>query len=101
MKLLLVIAIILLAGTSFCHKESDKYESQGVILGPDLRDCVCCGGWYILIDTTEYEFDSLPESSGIDLINEHFPLSVKIDWKKNDRSACPFNRIDILRIARF
>jgi hypothetical protein len=100
MKLTLIFTIIFLAGMSFCRKEMDKYDSHGVILGPDFRDCVCCGGWYIVIDTTEYEFDALPETSAIDLINENFPLAVKLDWQLNARPACPYKRIDILRIAR-
>jgi hypothetical protein len=93
--LLLVVFMITL---TFCGK--DIYLSQGTIIGPDLRMCACCGGWYILIDTTTYEFESLPLNSKIDLQSETFPLNVKLDWEISDRVACPNKYITILRIEK-
>jgi hypothetical protein len=101
MKLVTIILIsVISAGFILCHREHDEFRSVGIILGPDIRDCVCCGGWYIEIDTTEYEFDTLPENSPIDLEKETFPLRVKLDWQLSDRIACPYKRIDIQRIAK-
>jgi hypothetical protein len=96
----LVVFLLFASGIAMCSKETERFGSKGIILGPDLRDCVCCGGWYIRIDSSEYEFDSIPEESGIDLQKESFPLNVRLDWKLNDRTACPFKRIDVIRIAR-
>ena len=96
----IIIGSVLLSGFSLCHRESDEFMSHGTITGPDLRDCACCGGWYIEIDTAVYEFDSLPENSDIALDKETFPLKVKLDWKLSEKIACPSKRIDIQRIAK-
>jgi hypothetical protein len=97
---LIIIVSVLVAGFSLCHREYDDFRSHGTITGPDPRDCACCGGWYIEIDTTIYEFDALPENSAIDLQKETFPLKVKLDWQLSERLACPNKRIDIQRIAK-
>jgi hypothetical protein len=40
-----IAAILLLAfGLTQCQKETDNFKSRGTIIGPDFRDCVCCGG---------------------------------------------------------
>ena len=95
-----IMGSVLLAVFSFCHRESDDFMSHGTITGPDVRDCACCGGWYIEIDTVVYEFDALPENSGIALDKETFPLKAKLDWKLSDKIACPNKRIDIQRIKK-
>jgi hypothetical protein len=91
--------VILCLTLSFCGKEGKDYKSEGIILGPDIRACICCGGWFIKIDTTTYEFNSLPDNSGIDLQKESFPLKVRLDWTLSE-GACPNNRIDIQRIEK-
>ena len=84
-----------------CNKENSQYyKSTGIITGPDIRMCACCGGWYIQIDNATYEFDTLPENSGINLDKEYFPLNVKLDWQLSDRAACPNTRITILRVKK-
>jgi hypothetical protein len=101
MKSLFSVVIFLsVFGLSLCHKETDHYQSEGSISGPDLRDCVCCGGWYIKIDSVEYEFEYLPVNSNIDLQTERFPIQVRLDWKLSDKPACPLNKIIILRIKK-
>jgi hypothetical protein len=99
-KTAIISGIFLLFTLSFCHKENGTYRSEGTILGPDIRMCACCGGWYIRIDTTTYEFDSLPAGSGIDLEKETFPLKVRVDWTYLERAACPYRRIEIQKINK-
>ena len=99
-KTALIISALIMLNLSSCHKGIKDYMSEGTILGPDIRMCACCGGWFIKIDTTTYEFDSLPVNSGIDLAKESFPLKVKLDWKLSERAACPDLRIDIQRIIK-
>jgi hypothetical protein len=94
------VIIILAFGLTLCQKEKDNPKSTGIITGPDLRDCACCGGWYITIDTTHYEFDSLPVSSNIDLAKETFPVHVKLDWKLSERPSCPYKWITISWIMK-
>ena len=84
-----------------CHKEnSNGYKSDGIITGPDIRACACCGGWFIQIDSTTYEFDALPDNSDINLEKETFPVYVKFDWRLPDTGYCPANKIIILRIKK-
>jgi hypothetical protein len=84
-----------------CHKEnSSDYKSSGLITGPDVRMCACCGGWFIQIDSTTYEFDTLPDNSKINLETESFPIYVKLDWQLAGSTACPANKIIIKRIKK-
>ncbi len=75
-------------------------NSTGVITGPDLRMCICCGGWYIQIDQTTFEFDSLPLNSNIILQKDPFPIAVQLDWQLSDVSGCPDKRIIIHKITK-
>jgi hypothetical protein len=100
MKIQLISILFLLFLLTLCQKGSDNYKSEGVITGADLRDCVCCSGWFINIDTALYEFDSLPENSKIDLMNEVFPIYVKLDWQFSEKPPCSNNRIIITRIIK-
>jgi hypothetical protein len=95
------IILILTFGLTLCHEEIDHYKSRGTILGPDVRDCMCCGGWYINIDTAEYEFESLPENTNIDLQKDKFPINVKLDWQLSNKPPCPYKWINISRITRY
>lgn len=94
----LLSVIVLLVALAFCSK--DGYMSDGTIIGPDVRMCACCGGWFIDINSVTWEFESLPSGSDIDLDNETFPLNVRLNWKLSDREACPDKYITILRITR-
>jgi hypothetical protein len=96
-RLLLITGLI--AGFAFCDREND-HLSSGTILGPDIRMCACCGGWYIEIDTATYEFEALPVNSTIDLQKETFPLKVKLDWQFSARVACPDKFITVLKIVK-
>ena len=81
-----------------CEKEYD-YQSVGVITGPEVRDCICCGGFLIEIDDSTYNFDNLPSSSDIDLIEESFPIEVNLDWS-NDRICGDIQYIEIKKIMK-
>lgn len=102
MRARIIIGITALFITLICCKKesSQDYKSSGVITGPDYRACVCCGGYFIQIDTSMYEFNTLPSGSDINLLTETFPIAVKLDWQFPVNSACPNNRIDILRIKK-
>ena len=96
-----LLICIIIWGFMCCHEEnSNDFISKGIITGPDIRMCVCCGGWYIQINGSTYEFDSLPDNSNIDLLKETFPLFVKLDWQLSGKGGCPNNRITIQRIIK-
>ncbi|MGD0581483.1 MAG: hypothetical protein ABR974_00905 [Bacteroidales bacterium] len=104
MKFETVLGFFLITvGVYFCQKENSyKYESIGTITGQDARMCPspCCGGWFIIIDSLTYEFDSLPDNSNIDLAKEKLPLEVKLDWQLLNIIGCPDKRITIQKIAK-
>jgi hypothetical protein len=97
-KILFIIGIVIgLAGCQ--NKNGSDYQSSGKITGPDLRMCICCGGWQIVIDNETYNFDTLTAESGIDLQKETFPVFVKLDWKMRSSSGC-LKWIDIQKIKK-
>ena len=91
----ILLAVILFS----CDKEDENFQSSGLITGPDIRECICCGGYFIEIEDSTYNFDSLPESSGIDLSSETFPVAVKLDWDM-DRTCGDIKYINIIRIKK-
>ena len=99
-KILLGICLIFLS-LAGCQKGlNNDYQSTGIITGPDMRLCACCGGWYIQIDSVTYEFDILPNNTNFDLMTQTYPLMVKLDWQLSGQLACPDKRINILRIKK-
>ena len=100
-KIVLVV-IIILTGFVCCHKEVNNsgYQSEGLISGPDLRACACCGGYYVQIDKTTYEFDSLPPNSDINLQKDTFPILIKLNWQISQKTPCPLQRITILKMLK-
>ncbi len=100
--ILLVKVSILLSWIFFfvsCCTSETEFGSRGIITGPDLRMCACCGGWMIQIDSGTYVFDSLPVGSAIILEKESFPLAVWLDWHLKP-NGCPVNRIIVERIRK-
>ena len=83
--------------SSSCSDDEDSYQSTGLITGPDLALCACCGGYFIEIADSSYRFDNLSGSSDIDLSNTVFPILVNLDWQ-NERNCGGFKYIEITRI---
>lgn len=77
---------------------SGKVKPNAVIIGPDTRKCVCCGGYLISIDNNKpidqyfltYDFPGGYKP-------ENFPVKVYIEWEK-DPNACINDKIIIKKI---
>ena len=92
--------VFVLMGILFsCEKEKNEYQSTGVITGPDLGQCICCGGYFIEIVDSIYNFDSILVSAGIDLSSETFPVAVKLYWTY-DKKCGNIQYISITRIEK-
>ena len=81
MRAFAAILILLLIFNS-CKDEDSL--SVGTITGPDLRDCLCCGGYFIDIGKKTYRFynEELPPGSlNFDLADVIFPLKVRVRWE--------------------
>jgi hypothetical protein len=94
----LIILSLSIGVISSCEKE-ERYQSSGVITGPDMRFCACCGGYFIEIEDSNYNFETLPSSSGIDLLKDTFPINVNLDWTF-ERDCGGIQYIEITKIVK-
>jgi hypothetical protein len=82
MKKILSPAIIAIIVLLSCKKENTTAGMvDGIITGPDLAMCPCCGGTFIKIADTVFRIESVPASSGIDLLNGPFPINVALTYR--------------------
>src|SRR5665647_3389097 len=96
-----VIGIIFLVFIMMaCTKEGDDYKSVGTITGIDGTMCGCCGGWIINIEDVRYLIDSMPDNSSLNLAEELFPVTVKLDWQLVNNGCSFFGRITVQRIKK-
>lgn len=94
----LIITVLILF--SACSEEvNSDFKDIGTITGEDFRRCMCCGGWFIDINSETYRFDELPGNSHIDLTMEQLPIKVHLDWVI-DENACLGDEIIIERIEK-
>jgi hypothetical protein len=100
-KVILIISTLLLITVNSCDKKGD-FMGEGVITGVDLRDCACCGGLLINLnsDSTKmytvdtYQIDKVPSDFNIDA-NTSFPVFIRLDYQQTN--ALCGKTIDILR----
>jgi hypothetical protein len=66
-----------------CTKDK-PFTNTGVITGPDVRTCSCCGGLY-------FHFTDIADTTNKPLMNPgifqftndvKYPVNVKVDWEK-------------------
>jgi hypothetical protein len=93
MKRLIIISGILFLTFCECKKDNNTYD-VAVITGPDNGECICCGGWFISINNSVYEFWTPPTSTNIDLEHATFPMYVKVGWQKTEK-GCRSNLITV------
>lgn len=80
---LFISALLILALCTACKSDDDaQTNSTGVITHIDLRECACCGGYWITISNDQYRFllESLPPND-LDLANRELPVTVDISWR--------------------
>ena len=80
------ISFILMILLATCDKkEESTYMGEGVITGFDPRDCVCCGGLLInlnsnstdVVTDSTYQIDHVPANFPIDA-NTVFPVYIRL-----------------------
>ena len=99
-KLPLVILLFTVMLFSCDKDDSNKdFQTSAIITGPDLGQCICCGGYFIEIGDSIYNFNTVPSASDINLANETFPVAVQLDWEYDHK--CGHNQyIKITRIEK-
>jgi hypothetical protein len=76
-KWLPALFIIILLSTG-CKKKAVEYASTGVLNGPDLALCACCGGIVLQSsDDKNYRIESLPGLTQQELMNLTYPRKIK------------------------
>lgn len=102
MKLLIPLLLIFLASLAIhcTHKQdfSGPFETNGIITGQDFRKCVCCGGWVVKIDSTEYMINSFPDDLEFNLENETLPLPVSLTYETEP--CATIQRIKVLSMHK-
>lgn len=96
-KFLIVVTVILIGACS--EEVNSDLKDIGTITGEDFRRCMCCGGWFIDINSETYRFSELPGNSNLDLTMEELPIQVYLDWML-DEDACLGDEIIIERIEK-
>jgi hypothetical protein len=92
MQKLLIFGIALLSTLYACKKaETDELASKagacasgfdkGLVLGPDLGACPCCGGWFVKIGGDTFRMQS-PTYFDTTLALYKMPVPVCIRWEK-------------------
>lgn len=94
-----IVGFILVVMLLACEQSDNPYQSSGTITGFDNRECICCGGYFIEIGNSIYNFEKLPDGVNIDLNTVKFPVAVKVDWS-HDRECGGIQYITISRIER-
>lgn len=80
LALVFIVALAVISCSKQDIEEGQTFDSEAIIVGPDLALCPCCGGYIIEIDEAgiAYRFENLPEGSTIDLAKELIPVS--LNW---------------------
>jgi len=86
----LLIVLILVAFVAGCKKDSSAvYQSQGVLLGPDMGMCPMCGGLKVEIknDTTKNApafYRTNTDLTKLGLTQTlNYPVNVSLNWYHN------------------
>jgi major membrane immunogen (membrane-anchored lipoprotein) len=102
-KFAIIFSLILMILLTTCDKKDEStYTSQGVITGFDPRDCACCGGLLINLNSSStelftdstYQIDKAPENFNFDG-NTIFPVFIWLDYERTN--ALCGKTIDITR----
>jgi len=80
-KIVYILIFVLIIVIAQCKKNESDSLTEAFITGPDPRDCICCGGYFIEINDSAYNFDQLPSSCNLDLTTAEFPIAVYVDWE--------------------
>jgi hypothetical protein len=107
MKKTFAIALIIFLALNFnaCDKSDSNYMGAGVVTGYDVRDCACCGGLLINLNSSStelysdstYQIDLVPGNFDIDA-NTVFPVFINLDYSRNTKKCG--KTIDILKFER-
>lgn len=93
----LTLAVLCTIGLA-CHRDCDDTGAwdDGVILGVDYRECVCCGGWFIEIGEDTLRAQVFPDDFEV---GDRYPIPVRLRWEP-DPTPCLGDEIIVFEIER-
>ncbi len=102
MKALITFFTVMLFVTLNSCEHSEDFMGEGVITGYDPRDCACCGGLLInlnsssteLFSDSTYQINIIPKNFDINVYST-FPVFIRLDYERNNK-LCG-KTIDIFR----
>jgi hypothetical protein len=86
MKKIFILILVLSAITIIaCHNDENNINlKDGIITGPDLRKCMCCGGFFLEVEDSTYRFFDFPANSGFNPSTDTFPIKVGVLFHLKD-----------------
>ena len=98
MRITFLSAIFSVTFLLSCSKQNE-YQASGILIGPDLANCACCGGVILTIDNQQgnYRVDSLLFMSQQQLYNMNFPREIKFDFTIEKNCG----GIDYIKMSRY
>lgn len=96
LKILLISLVTIIIACSSSTENECPDEAR--VLGGDYRECMCCGGWFIEIQSDTFRFQTLPEGSDIELDQNKMPIDVYVEWEKVEE-PCLGDEIKLLKIS--
>jgi len=84
MKKVFIVFLCLCAVS--CRKSESTLKMEGILAGPDLALCPCCGGVILELQgmNGDYRIDSLPFMTVQKLYNLSFPKRIQFDYVQAD-----------------
>lgn len=71
---------------------ADDFESTGEIIGFDLTECACCGGFLTKFDEREevFLFTEMPDNAdfSIDITTQDYPIKIQANWTEDVSTFC-------------
>lgn len=98
MKKAVSLFVILLALQLGSCEKHDNYADTGNIIGPDLAMCICCGGYFIEINSVLYRFEKSELPAGFTFSDDQLPLHVQLNWQRKAMDCPGRNGIIISKI---
>lgn len=98
MKYFSFLILLLIIGLLSCKKAnpvtvSEYTNSDGYIIGGDPRDCACCGGWFVDINSDTMEIFNKTDTIGLMVQDKKLPVKVNLDWKKKTDGCLPWKTV--------
>lgn len=89
------LAVVVLMQCKKDHEICPDGLQEATLIGLDLRECVCCGGWIVDLGQDTVRTFSLPDDFDIDPFPE-FPVEVCLSYGPELETCKDFERLIVV-----